>query len=144
MTDLAVNWIPASVWTPFPIIWWTNHLFLHTFSFLERERESICTEGGGGGGEQKERIERKSQAGCVPSTEPNTGLDPKDPEIMMRAEIRTRIPNQLSHPGCPSFTLLINVAINTLNSNPQAPSYFTWHCEVPVSILSLEPLTITK
>ena len=37
------------------------------------------------------------------STEPHAGLDPMNREIMTLVETRSRMPNQLSHPGAPEL-----------------------------------------
>ena len=47
--------------------------------------------------------ENRKQASAV-STEPDTGLDPTNPEIMTGAETKSQILNQLSHPGTPTAT----------------------------------------
>lgn len=64
--------------------------FLSFFYFKERENEWA-----GGGEGQKERQERASQAGCMPSMKPNTGLS-LSPELMTWAEINSQRLNQLS------------------------------------------------
>ena len=44
---------------------------------------------------------RESQADLALSMEPDMTLLSHDPEIMTRAEIKSRTLNQLSHPGAP-------------------------------------------
>ena len=51
-----------------------------------------------GGGEAEE--ERESEAGSMPSIEPDRGsISQLDPEIMTQGEIKNWMLNRLSHPG---------------------------------------------
>ena len=59
----------------------------------ERERESELE-----GVAQKKRIPSRL---CTVSTEPNTGLELPNSEIMTRAEIKSTTLNRLSHPSAP-------------------------------------------
>ena len=63
--------------------------------FLERERES---KKGRGRGRGRERIPNRL---LDVSTEPDSGLDPTNPEIMTWDEIKSRMLNRWSRPGAP-------------------------------------------
>ena len=50
------------------------------------------------------------------SAEPNAELDPTNREIMMSAEIKSQMPNLLSHPGAPTtHVLFIHSFIHSFN-----------------------------
>ena len=52
--------------------------------------------------ERERERERESQAVFMLSSEPNTGLKPKNHEIMTWAEIKSQTLNRLSHPDAPN------------------------------------------
>ena len=59
----------------------------------------MCASGGGAGRERKrERIPSRLPA---VGTEPDSGLDVANHEIMTGAEIKSHMLNRLSHPGAP-------------------------------------------
>ena len=69
--------------------------FKSLFIYFERER-----------GRDRERRQRESQAGStvsVPDAVPDAGLEPPNHEIMIWAQIKRWMLNQLSHPGAPLF-----------------------------------------
>ena len=79
-----------------------------SFKFIYFERERKCE-----GGAEKER---ETQAGSIRvSVEPNVGLSLMNCEIMILAEIKSRMLNHLSHPGTPHISYL------TLSFSPQHP-----------------------
>ena len=55
---------------------------------------------GGGGGAEREGDRIPSRL-CAVITEPYTGLDPTNSEIMTRARIKSPTLNRLNHPGAP-------------------------------------------
>ena len=63
----------------------------------ERKREDISR-----GGAEREG-ERESQGGSTVSAKPDVGLNSTNNEIMTWDEIKSQMPNQLSHPGAPKI-----------------------------------------
>ena len=52
-----------------------------------------------GGAERRREGERIPSSLCIVSTQPNVRLELTNCEIMTRAEIKSQMLNQLSHPG---------------------------------------------
>ena len=63
-------------------------------------------------GEEGE-VERESQADSVVNAEPNMVLNPKNPKIMTWAEIKSLLPNCLSHPATSAFLMSNSKTSNT-------------------------------
>ena len=59
-----------------------------------------------GGGAGRQRIPSRLH---IDSTEPDMGLNPTNCEIMTRAKIKSRMLNQLSHPGAPILCIFLNM-----------------------------------
>ena len=66
--------------------------------FWEREHKRV-------GEQQRERERQNPKQAPAVSAEPNVGLKLMNSEIMIRAEIKSQMLNQLSHPGAPKETL---------------------------------------
>ena len=62
---------------------------------------------GAEGGQRERERENESQASATLSVEPNTWLDPMNPEILNGVKIKSQTLNRLSHPGAPILSLLI-------------------------------------
>ena len=78
------------------------------FIYFEREREHEWRWGG-----ERERRERIPSRLHTVSMEPDVGLELMNHEIMIWAEIKSWMLNQLSHPGAPRLLLLTcNLASN--------------------------------
>ena len=78
--------------------------FIDLFWERERERERESEPEWGRGETEREREKIPSRLYTV-STQPDTGLELTNCEMVTLANIRSRSLNQLSHPGAPTFFL---------------------------------------
>lgn len=74
---------------------------LHKKIIIFWERESACAPAWSRWGGAEGQEERESQAGSMPSMEPQAGSQSYDPEIMTWAKIKSWMLNWLSHSGTP-------------------------------------------
>ena len=81
--------------------------FLSLFIYFERERQRQ-RERVGEGQREKERERIPSRFFTV-STEPDAGLELKNCEVMTRGETKSRMRQQLSHPGAPNYVMIIKI-----------------------------------
>ena len=73
--------------------------------FIQLERETVYIRAGGGAEREREKENPKQTPHCQPRTQLKAQSHKLNCEIMTWAEIKSRMFNQLSHPGAPDWAL---------------------------------------